>query len=601
MKPTPTMTIRWLIVLSTLFFFAGSVAWAQEEPTGPSPVERLVITGTSVESLPSIELRLYGRDAQGNPLDLSQEQLTILHNNAPTGPITYQGAQHTGTLTVFLIDIPEGVAAQLPALQDAIIQYASPGNMEEQVDSMAVYQVGAAGANQLLAPTGFYNAVRNLFADPLAPETGATALYDSTVALLDQMESLKPNPNMATSIVLMTDGTDAVSRNTAVGVIERAAELGIPVHTVWLNNTALGENVPGQTYLSELAAGTGGITAKLENAADMPVIWNRIAGFRDQARIRYTVNGLTGGTFPVLVALTDNSAVGAETSVEIPNNIPSVVLDVPADSRTLSLPNLEPVRLRFSAAVSWLDGTEHALQAAQLIVNGDTSMPYEVPLDSLDDFVADVANLTYGNNTVEVVVLDDQGITASSPTVILTVNEGRRDIPADLNGGGGFLSTLLRLLVVVVVGVIIAGGLLYLWQRGSLRMPKGRRERRGSRGRGDASVAETAVAMGSPTGVKAYFDVLEAVSHTAPSVEISGTYVRIGRAPAQCDIAFEDDITVSRIHANLQLEGADYRIFDENSTSGTFVNELQVGEFGVQLLDGDEVHLGAVTLRYRRV
>ena len=48
------------------------------------------------------------------------------------------------------------------------------------------------------------------------------------------------------------------------------------------------------------------------------------------------------------------------------------------------------------------------------------------------------------------------------------------------------------------------------------------------------------------------------------------------------------------------LEGNHYRIFDELSTSGTWVNEQQVPEYGIQLLDGDEIHLGAVHLRYRQ-
>jgi hypothetical protein len=48
------------------------------------------------------------------------------------------------------------------------------------------------------------------------------------------------------------------------------------------------------------------------------------------------------------------------------------------------------------------------------------------------------------------------------------------------------------------------------------------------------------------------------------------------------------------------LEGNHYRIFDEGSTSGTWVNEKAVPEYGVQLVDGDEVHLGAVLLRFRQ-
>jgi pSer/pThr/pTyr-binding forkhead associated (FHA) protein len=76
--------------------------------------------------------------------------------------------------------------------------------------------------------------------------------------------------------------------------------------------------------------------------------------------------------------------------------------------------------------------------------------------------------------------------------------------------------------------------------------------------------------------------------------------IRIGRSPSMCDIAFRDDLTVSRQHAVLMLEGNHYRLFDENSTSGSWVNGRQVPEYGVELADGDEIHLGAVHMMYRQ-
>ena len=342
-----------------------------------------------------------------------------------------------GTLTVFLIDIPTGVSAQLPEIQNAIKQYASPTYMTEQVDSIGVYQVGGDTAVQLLAPTSFYNSVQNLFATPLTPETEATALFDSTVDLLNQIEGLKPDERMATSIVLMTDGTDAISiDNTQPAVIDRAAQLGIPVHTILLDNSDL-TGTPGDPFLTELAAGSGGIHTQLANEADLPLIWDRIGTFRDQARISYLATGLVGGSGNVTASLASNPDVNAETAVTVPENIPSVVINVPPESRTLTLPNLDdPTRLRFSVAVSWLDGVEREVTAAQLIVNGDDAIPYEIPLNSLDDFVVDVVNLTYGNNPIEAIIIDDQGMRATSAPILLTVNEGARDVPDDLSGGG---------------------------------------------------------------------------------------------------------------------------------------------------------------------
>ena len=583
-----------LILLLVTALMTGTAVLAQE---ATPEVARLFITDSDVSSLPSVELHIYGRDTQGNPLDLSQETLTILQNGNPVGPIEYQGGHTAGTFTVFLIDIPPGVVDELQPLQSAIESFASAGNMAEQIDYVAVYQVGEAEATQLLEPTNFYNSVRNLFATPLTPEIGATALIDSGTSLLDQLEALKPRPDMATSVVMVTDGTDVVStRFDETDLVNRSLELGIPIHTVWLNNENISTPAIGQDFLAGVAAQTGGIAVQLDNTADLPLIWNRIAGFRDQARIRYTVTALEAGTFPVAVSLANNPAVSAETTVEIPNNLPSVVINLPTESRTLSLPALdESVRLQFTTAVTWLDEVERELTAAQLRVNG---VSYDVPVEDIANFQADITSFTYGNNSVEMVIIDEQGIQATSPIVVLTVNEGRRDIPDELDAGNGLLGAVVRFLLIVLVLLVVLVGVFLLWRNGRLTnlgtlVPRGPSKPR-------QPYAEQAPVNYAPSHTVAYLEVLGSVSQVSSPIPLSLAVVRIGRSPNQANIAFENDVTVSRLHASLMLEGNHYRIFDEQSTSGTWVNERQVPEYGIQLNEGDEIHLGAVHLRFRQ-
>ena len=592
-----------LVLVLTLVLVTGTAAsagsaravLAQDEPT--PGVAQLFITDSDVSSLPSVELHVYGRDAQGNPLNLSQETLTIQQNGSAVGPIEYQGTHTAGTFTVFLIDIPPGVVNELPLLQQAMEGFAAAGNMVEQVDSVAVYEVGATEAQQLLEPTGFYNSVRNLFATPLTPETGATALIDSSTSLLEQLDALKPSPDMATSLVLVSDGTDVVStRFEEEDLVNRALALGIPVHTIWLANESIATPAVGQDFLAGVAAQTGGIAVQLDNTADLPLIWNRITSFRDQARIRYTVTALAAGTFPITVSLTDSPGVSAETTVEIPNNLPSVVINLPTESRTLALPDLdEPVRLQFSSAVTWLDGVERTLTGAQLRVNG---VSYDVPVEEIDNFQADITSFTYGNNSVEMVVMDEQGIQATSPIVVLTVNEGRREIPAELAAGSGLLGLVLRFLLVVFALVVVLAVLFWLWRNGRVTSLGSLVPRGPSRPR-QPHVEQPEVTY-APTHTVAYLEVLGAVSQLSSPIPLSLAVVRIGRSPNQANIAFENDVTVSRLHASLMLEGNHYRIFDEQSTSGTWVNERQVPEYGIQLNDGDEIHLGAVHLRFRQ-
>jgi pSer/pThr/pTyr-binding forkhead associated (FHA) protein len=98
----------------------------------------------------------------------------------------------------------------------------------------------------------------------------------------------------------------------------------------------------------------------------------------------------------------------------------------------------------------------------------------------------------------------------------------------------------------------------------------------------------------------AFLEVLQASTQMPGRLDLENVEVKLGRSPSRADIAFKDDGTVSRVHATIVQEGAGYRIFDEKSTSGSYVNEQGVLEHGLQLVDGDEIRLGAVRLRFRQ-
>jgi len=98
----------------------------------------------------------------------------------------------------------------------------------------------------------------------------------------------------------------------------------------------------------------------------------------------------------------------------------------------------------------------------------------------------------------------------------------------------------------------------------------------------------------------AFLEVLQSVTSVPSRIDLEAVEHHLGRSASQADIVFDSDPTVSRIHATIVREGGDYRLFDEKSTSGTYVNEQHVPEYGLQLVDGDEIRLGAVRLRFRQ-
>ncbi len=109
-------------------------------------------------------------------------------------------------------------------------------------------------------------------------------------------------------------------------------------------------------------------------------------------------------------------------------------------------------------------------------------------------------------------------------------------------------------------------------------------------------------AQAKATG-KAYFEVVEAGGGGAPreNIEIGQAILRLGRDAALAEVVFQDR-SVSRCHARIteEAEGV-FRIYDEGSTSGTWVNFTQVpqGE-GQELQPGDVINLGRIQLRFKR-
>ena len=73
-----------------------------------------------------------------------------------------------------------------------------------------------------------------------------------------------------------------------------------------------------------------------------------------------------------------------------------------------------------------------------------------------------------------------------------------------------------------------------------------------------------------------------------------GESTTIGRSP-ECGI-FLDDVTVSRKHAVLEQDGDRWRIEDQGSLNGTFVNRERVD--AATLADGDEIQIGKYRMAF---
>jgi pSer/pThr/pTyr-binding forkhead associated (FHA) protein len=83
-----------------------------------------------------------------------------------------------------------------------------------------------------------------------------------------------------------------------------------------------------------------------------------------------------------------------------------------------------------------------------------------------------------------------------------------------------------------------------------------------------------------------------------PSLTFEGARVVIGRG-AGCDVRLPDP-SVSKRHASVRVDRAEYTLVDEGSTNGTFVGEVRLGPLTPRTLrSGDLVRVGRVWLEVR--
>jgi pSer/pThr/pTyr-binding forkhead associated (FHA) protein len=85
---------------------------------------------------------------------------------------------------------------------------------------------------------------------------------------------------------------------------------------------------------------------------------------------------------------------------------------------------------------------------------------------------------------------------------------------------------------------------------------------------------------------------------TAIEYPLRGTRNRIGRS-ADSEIRI-DDVSFSRVHAIISLEGGEYRLMDAGSLNGTILNGVRLPTRGsVALKSGDRIEIGSRILIFQ--
>lgn len=586
------------------------------------------ISAVDTAAFPEVDVYLAVNDATGNRVaSLAPAAFTLTENSAPVAALSVQEAE-VGVQVVFVLDTSAAFktrdangATRLDYLKQALTDFAQTRPwMKDGVDDVTV-----------LAPEGTLLAHSSAGGKIVAALSGYATQYGGVAdpfpllnQALDFASDAAARPGMQRYVVFISNGFNPSGAEAALAdLAARANAAHLALATVFVG-PAGAENTVGAANLRKLAELTGAAQLVFAQPDSLTPLFQRLADQRTQYRLSYRSTLAVTGQHSVAaqVKLPGGAALASNESVfplrveppvvslsEVPESIRRIAQQPGADPRAV-----EPTAYEVAINVDYPDGHPRPLRAAELWVDGQTA---------LTQAAASVKTLTWplkdyaesGSHTLQARVTDELGLSAESEVVTVTVSV---EIPpaatATFAQPRGLVIALLGSLLVVGAG---AGG--WLWfvrrqvKRGAppasedARLDETRPYTPQAKPRVTPSVALPQLHLpkrATPpkqTG-KAYLKVVEPGGGGAPreDVEILGQILRLGRDASVAEVVFHDR-SVSRLHARIaEAPEGMFRIFDEGSTSGTWVNFAQIpAEGGCELRSGDVINLGRVQLRFK--
>ena len=637
-------------------FSAASALTATTSPTGS-----VFITAVDAESFPDLTVYVAVNDAAGQHVtQLPPAAFTLAENSAavPAGKLAV-AEKEVGIQVVFSLDTSApfktrdvNAVTRLDFIKQALLAFATqagPTRMADGVDDVT-----------LLAPEGVLAAHISQgsdLADALATYTttfsGAANSLPLVNQALDFASETMPRPGMPRSVVLFSNGLIVNGQAASLtDLVARAQGAQVVIDTVYVGFADTTDS-PGAQTLRKLADLTGGQFLVWENPETLLPLFSHLAGQRLQYQLRYRSSlAVTGQqSFSVQVKLPEGSQI-ASSPAAFPLRIepPTVVLSSLPDVIHLGASANPVISYTVPVAVDFPDGHPRGLRSVELLADGQVVDQQLAPPASLSLRWNLSGYKTGGAHSLVARVADELGIQAQSTPVTVTLSFGASAAPAAQPGAATsaaapraplspfMLAGIGLLVVAVVVGV---GGLWWI-RRTPGASPAGSRpavpprpqpQPKARNPQGDKTNPVRApspplstrplahpptrpparafhapalfpkkqpASAAKPQG-KAYLEIVEGGGGPRAPIEILGPALRLGRDPARAEAVFQDR-SVSRLHARIaeEPEGV-FRIYDEGSTSGTWVNFTQIpAEGGWELKAGDLINLGRIQLRFKR-
>ncbi|MCP4361112.1 MAG: FHA domain-containing protein [Chloroflexi bacterium] len=612
-----------LILLIAILTSGGVLAQSQ---TGVGAVTEIVVTTVEGADFPVVTLFVRSLNAEGLPVSgLSGADLQVTEDDKTVELIRGPVANEGGLWGYFVVDggVRLGQANRWQKVQDIIKAFTEPGGRMQANDHIAVTVI--EGADSILLTDYTTNGSDVVTALDSYRPRGCTDCFSDVVDpledILDDLDNAENSQNQPKFILFLTGELERYQPGAIDSLADRANSLEVPIYTVAVDGRGAVELV------RKLGEDSGGASLEFDDperaAADLDTLYRDMLGaLRPQYEMAYRSPSGVASTRIVRVATADGRIVG-ENNYNIENiALPRVTIDLPVEASIVTPDNTDSV----VAKVVFTDDHKRELETAVLKLNGQpvqtisnppdpSQIEFDFPWDQIDESgsvkleveVKDEFNLSSRPGTVEVTAdlpvvviptdtptLSDEGNDAGIESTPSTGEDSAETVTPPTSG----ISNTVILISIALLAVVMVV-LVLTRDKGPVKAARETIMRQ----------VDRMTKRVSPSEVRAYLIVLEGDVNIGKHLELYGT-TTIGRSKQDSDLLFQqydDTSPISRRHCTIIDEEDHFKLRDEDSANGTFLNGVRLESMVPRdLQDGDEIEIarverGGVKLQFQSV
>jgi hypothetical protein len=605
-------------VILALIFSLLFTSWLSAQE-----INQARLTPPETETFPSISTLLHVRDEQGNFVHgLNAQDVNILENGRRL-PVSDFEQLNPGIQ--FVVAINPGAAFNIRDLlgisryeyiYTALEKWAQD-RLGTTLDDLSLLTLNGPVATHLSDTNTWITTL-----EPYSPqndnnETG----FEIFGRALELAADNPARPGMGKAVLFITALPEQDISLYLESLAARADQRDVRVF-IWLITSANLFDTPQASQLQNLAIRTGGEFFTYSGIEPLPDLENYLEPLRRVYSLSYDSRISSSGRHQIAVHIRtdDLDIISPSIDFEIEVLPPNVAFISPGQEIKRKVAagteseNVEitPKQHELELLIEFPDGRPRSIERTRLYVNDllvdeNTTPPF-------DRFSWDLSEITTSDEyKIQAEVIDSLGLSSKSmeQSILVSIDLPQQNNPFTFTRN----SSVVVGMVVFITGSIL---MLILVMGGRIKPRLTKPKRNGNHRIDPVTQPVKANVDRKTTRLPDWFNRLswpqrridmEAQAmlirltkseqgNTEPPIPIIGEELTFGCDPTLATQVL-DDASVEPIHARLRL-GPDhyYRLYDENSIAGTWVNYSPISLEGMRLEHGDLIHIGRVGFRF---